>query len=217
MPYVGAGFLTALRALSQADQWHVRNSGMLLLAALLERALRHRRTREDHDAHRGDDANGIGVRDFFGRAPALLAFLTDALARADTATAAARTTSRGDGGASGSRGGGGAGGVAQLDPFPMLLLLSRLVPSPSTAEEGTSARSLGAALAALVPLVQACGASRHLRVRQTAALALVPLSASRGLETRARRKGTSRRPRWGCRWALALTCCLLTGHSAPPL
>lgn len=148
MPHVGAGFLAALRALSAAE-WNVRNSGMLLFAALNERALRQRRTREDSESGaNADDANGIGVRDFFGRAPELLAFLSSSLSDAD------------------------AGGTAAgLDPFPMLQLLSRLVASPSA----DAMSSLDDALDALVPHVRACGRSRALRVRQTAALALVPL------------------------------------------
>eukprot|EP00325_Prymnesiales_sp_UTEX-LB-985_P006883 CAMPEP_0174707842 /NCGR_PEP_ID=MMETSP1094-20130205/10252_1 /TAXON_ID=156173 /ORGANISM="Chrysochromulina brevifilum, Strain UTEX LB 985" /LENGTH=238 /DNA_ID=CAMNT_0015906295 /DNA_START=39 /DNA_END=752 /DNA_ORIENTATION=+ len=77
MPYVSRGFLAAFSALSSAE-WAVRNSGMLLFAALLERALRQRRTRDAHASH-GTDANGIGIRDFFARAPELQPFLLSAL------------------------------------------------------------------------------------------------------------------------------------------
>ena len=40
------------------------------------------RREESEGGNASDDANGIGVRDFFARAPALLAFLTDVRARA---------------------------------------------------------------------------------------------------------------------------------------
>ena len=116
----------------------VRNSAMLLLASLLERALRNRRSRDEHAA-----ANALGVRDFFARAPELHPFLLRQLR-------ACAVHGRAGGG-----GGGGSGeAVLQPDTFAILLLLSKLVPS-ATAQE-TTAGALD--LEAFVPLVRACDA-----------------------------------------------------------
>lgn len=148
MPFAGSGFLAALRALSCRDSWAVRNSGTLLFAALLDRTLRQRRTKEDADATSSDDANGIGVRDFFSRAPELRAFLMDALQPSPD----------------------GSSGRGNLAIYPLLLLLSRLVPSPAAAKGSDDAM-----LDEFVPLVRAFSRDRQLRVRTTAASALVPL------------------------------------------
>ena len=55
-PAVGEGIIIALTALRD-EAWAVRNSGTLLLAALLERGLRTKRSRDETAA-----ANGLGVR-----------------------------------------------------------------------------------------------------------------------------------------------------------
>ncbi|KAL3902231.1 MAG: hypothetical protein SGPRY_012159, partial [Prymnesium sp.] len=68
-PFLSKGFLAAFHAL-EASRWDVRNSGLLLLAAMIERALRQRRSRDERSS-----ANGIGIRDFFSRAPELYSFL----------------------------------------------------------------------------------------------------------------------------------------------
>ena len=114
----------------------MRNSALLLLASLLERALRNRRSRDEHAA-----ANALGVRDFFARAPELHPFLLRQLRACAV---------------HGRAGGGGGGGEAVLQPdtFAILLLLSKLVPS-ATAQEAT-ADTLD--LSAFVPLVRACDA-----------------------------------------------------------
>ena len=134
-PFLARGFLRAFEGLS-SPRWAVRNSALLLLASLLERALRNRRSRDEHAA-----ANALGVRDFFARAPELHPFLLRQLRACAV---------------HGRAGGGGSGGEAVLQPdtFAILLLLSKLVPS-ATAQEGT-ADSLD--LGAFVPLVRACDA-----------------------------------------------------------
>ena len=120
----------------------VRNSAMLLLASLLERALRNRRSRDEHAA-----ANALGVRDFFARAPELHPFLLRQLR-------ACAVHGRAGGGGGGGGSGGGGEAVLQPDTFAILLLLSKLVPS-ATAHE-TTADALE--LEAFVPLVRACDA-----------------------------------------------------------
>ena len=135
-PFLARGFLRAFEGLS-SPRWAVRNSALLLLASLLERALRNRRSRDEHAA-----ANALGVRDFFARAPELHPFLLRQLR-------ACAVHGRAGGG-----GGGGGEAVLQPDTFAILLLLSKLVPS-ATAQEGT-ADSLD--LGAFVPLVRACDA-----------------------------------------------------------
>ena len=158
LAHVSEGFLAAFCALS-ASEWAVRNSGMLLFAALLQRALRQSRTR-DANASQADDANGIGIRDFFSRAPAVRPYLItslDAVLHGSTGLVHA----------------GGAGGVKEPpELYPMLLLLSKLVPSPTTTLEGSASPM---DLRPLVPLVRECGAMPALRVRVIAADALVPL------------------------------------------
>ena len=134
-PFLARGFLRAFEGLS-SPRWAVRNSALLLLASLLERALRNRRSRDEHAA-----ANALGVRDFFARAPELHPFLLRQLRACAV---------------HGRAGGGGSGGEAVLQPdtFAILLLLSKLVPS-ATAQEAT-ADTLD--LSAFVPLVRACDA-----------------------------------------------------------
>ena len=130
---------------------------MLLLASLLERALRNRRSRDEHAA-----ANALGVRDFFARAPELHPFL---LRQLRACAVHGRAGGGGGGGGGGGAGGGGGGGggeaVLQPDTFAILLLLSKLVPS-ATAQE-TTADALD--LEAFVPLVRACAAPPSNRVR----------------------------------------------------
>jgi hypothetical protein len=154
LTHVSAGFLTAFCALS-ASEWAVRNSGMLLFAALLQRTLRQSRTR-DANASQADDANGIGIRDFFSRAPAVRPYLITSL----------------DAVLHGSTGHVHAGVKQPPELYPMLLLLSKLVPSPTTTIEGSASPM---DLRPLVPLVRECGAMPALRVRVIAADALVPL------------------------------------------
>lgn len=155
LPYVSDGFLAAFRALS-APQWAVRNSAVMLLAALLERATRQRRTREGKDeAH---DGNGLGIRDFFAKAPALLPFLLEQLA----ACAAAATPD--------APGHAPSPDPSRPDLYAILLLLSKLVASPVA--EGTRARL---ETDGFIPLVRRCAASASARVRGIAARALVPL------------------------------------------
>ena len=47
LPFVARGFRTAFGALAAAE-WGVRNSATMLLSALLERALRNRRSKDEH-------------------------------------------------------------------------------------------------------------------------------------------------------------------------
>ena len=146
MPHAGMGFLLALRALSCQDSWAVRNSGTLLFAALLERVLRQRRVKEESSDTSCDDVNGIGARAFFARAPELRSFLLSAL----HPTLETKSV---------------------LATYPILLLMSRLVPSPS------SDPTEDELLESFVPLVRSYASSRELRVRTVAASALVPLIA----------------------------------------
>jgi len=134
-PFLARGFLRAFEGLS-SPRWAVRNSALLLLASLLERALRNRRSRDEHAA-----ANALGVRDFFARAPELHPFLLRQLR-------ACAVHGRAGGG------GGGSGGEAVLQPdtFAILLLLSKLVPSATAQEATADTLDLGA----FVPLVRAC-------------------------------------------------------------
>ena len=152
MAHVSTGFLAAFGALS-APSWAVRNSGLLLLAALLERALRQRRTRDAH-ASVAAEANGIGISDFFARAPELHPYLVSALDSIVHPKHAPQATS-------------------PPDLYSVLLLLSRLVPSPTT----DLAHAAAVDVEAFVPLVMACGAMASCRVRVIASLALVPLIA----------------------------------------
>jgi hypothetical protein len=118
----------------------VRNSALLLLASLLERALRNRRSRDEHAA-----ANALGVRDFFARAPELHPFLLRQLRACAV---------HGRAGGGGGGGGGGGEAVLQPDTFAILLLLSKLVPSAMAQEAIADPLDLGA----FVPLVRACDA-----------------------------------------------------------
>ena len=79
MSHVADGFLCAFSALASA-RWAVRNSGTLLLASLLERALRCRRSRDEHA-----EVNALGIRDFARARSGLHAFLLRRLRRGSTA------------------------------------------------------------------------------------------------------------------------------------
>jgi len=148
VPFISRGFLIAFYAL-ESPLWAVRNSGLLLLSAMLERALRQRRSREEHSM-----ANGIGIRDFFLRAPELHSFLLHRLERS-AVEALGPTT----------------------DLFPCLLLLSKLVPSPVSQDTKASALDIDS----FVPLVQAASALPSLHARTVASRALVPLVPPSGV------------------------------------
>ena len=110
--------------------------------------------------------NALGIRDFFARAPGLHAFLLRRL----------RTF---DGGAADGADGDAATGALDQDVFALLLLLSKLVPSPTAQQAKADALDLDA----LVPLVRACGTLRAHRARVVASRALVPLVAPSSLPT----------------------------------
>ena len=170
LPHVGRGFRAAFGALT-APAWGTRNSATLLLSALLERALRNKRSRDEHAM-----GNALGIREFFGKAPELHPFLLAQLEKAaslatSVAPSAAAANSAGSNSAVASSAAAGSVPLAlPVDLFAILLLLSKLLPSQTTAG---SARVFD--MDAFVPHVCACAALPAMRARAVAARALVPL------------------------------------------
>jgi hypothetical protein len=148
--HVEAGLRVAIQGFEAAD-WAERNAATLLFSALVTRIFGVKR---EKDAAVLSSKNCLTGKVFFQRYPTLHAFLLEKLTQSvpllDDKS---------------------AGGTLQLYPalYPILLILSRIFPSPSDAVNNPYQ------LAAFVGPVSACAASPVLSIRELAAKALVPL------------------------------------------
>ena len=182
MSHVADGFLCAFSALASA-RWAVRNSGTLLLASLLERALRNRRSRDEHA-----EVNALGIRDFFARAPGLHAFLLRRL----------RTF---DGGAADGADGDAATGALDQDVFAAAAAVeararrrrSRRRPTPSTSTPScrSSARAARCAPTARVSSLRARSSRSSRRRRSRPSPSTSPPSCRRAAARCARTRSTA--------------------------
>mmetsp|Transcript_22983 Transcript_22983/g.70379 ORF Transcript_22983/g.70379 Transcript_22983/m.70379 type:complete len:1811 (+) Transcript_22983:138-5570(+) len=168
-PFFASGFKAAFIALG-SSRWPVRNSGLLLLASLLSRALRNRRQRDEHAA-----ANGLGIRDFFTRAPELYPFLLACLRRS-TAAAVGDNVALKEHLHDADEAIASTAGTTDL--FGILCLLGKLVPSPATPHSSTNPTH---DLAPFLALVSGCSELANHKLRVVAARAIVPLVPSDGL------------------------------------
>ena len=145
--FVEAGVRLAVTGYRSAD-WAERNASTLLFSALVTRIFGVKREKDSVSSK-----NCLTGKSFFQRYPSLHQFFLDQLSDPEL-----DMTSRKE-------------GVLVLDCvlYPVLLVLSRIYPSPT---EGISNPYQ---LSAFVPFVQASAASSILQTRQLAAAALVPL------------------------------------------
>lgn len=145
MRYVEKAFIIATEGMS-SPFWPIRNASVMLFAALLDRALGVKRSRDDDDA-----ANkSMSMSDFFTKYPRLLPFFSERLANAVEDLLA-------------------DGGVIKVHHhlYPILTLLSRMSTHDTTLHE--------VAHQDLARLVMSCGRSSIFKVRGMAATALIPL------------------------------------------
>jgi len=133
----------------EASNWAERNSATLLFSALMTRIFGVKREKDPSEL---SAKNCLTGKVFFQRYPTLHQFL---LAKLEVSAAAAGESS----------------GTLQLRPalYPILLVLSRLFPSPAETLNNPLK------LSAFVPWVELCSMSAVLAIRQLAASALVPL------------------------------------------
>ena len=142
-----AGVRLAVTSYSAAD-WAERNAATLLFSALVTRIFGVKREKDSLSAK-----NCLTGKIFFQRYPSLHQFFLGQLSKPELELGSRRA------------------GVLVLDCalYPVLLVLSRIYPSP------TETLSNPFPLAAFLPLVYSCSASAILQTRQLAAAALVPL------------------------------------------
>ncbi|XP_022108564.1 thyroid adenoma-associated protein homolog [Acanthaster planci] len=153
IPYIADGVRAAILGFA-AQLWAVRNSSTLLFSALVTRIFGVQRAKQAHDRR-----NCMTGKEFFARFPSLHPFLLQQLKEATSVHMRS--------------------GTARLHPslFPVLLLLSRLYPSPM---DGARTRL---SMDHFVPHVLSCASSAVYKTRAIAARALVPLvPASRQLD-----------------------------------
>jgi len=143
---VEAGIEVAINGF-EARNWAERNAATLLFAALMTRIFGVKREKDSSELSMKNCLTG---KVFFQRYPSLHGFLLDKLADSTTGLEA---------------------GTLILKPalYPILLVLSRIFPSPSESLNNPFK------LAAFLPLVQKCSESPILAIRKLAARALVPL------------------------------------------
>ena len=131
----------------EASNWAERNSATLLFSALMTRIFGVKREKDSSEL---SAKNCLTGKVFFQRYPSTHAFLLHKLEDAASYSEA---------------------GTLKLHPalYPILLILSRIFPSPSESLNNPFK------LSSLVPLVEKCSGSPILAIRQLAAGALVPL------------------------------------------
>ncbi|XP_071963394.1 tRNA (32-2'-O)-methyltransferase regulator THADA-like [Antedon mediterranea] len=147
-PYIADGVKASILGF-KSQLWIVRNSSTLLFTALINRIFGVRRQTEELARK-----NCMTGREFFTRFPRLHAFLLDQLSACLGLQPMSDT------------------GYLQPSLFPILLLLSRLYPSPT---DGSDANL---SLSPFVPLVQRCGSSAIYKTRTMSARALASLVPS---------------------------------------
>jgi hypothetical protein len=165
--YFCAGLVASIRAMSDAS-WEVRNSAALTFTELVSRTLGFRNVLAGDSAKRA--VTGL---EFFNRYPALHPFLLSELQKA-----AGQLLRHGEAAHRESPEAPLSASVAnKIHPslYPVLVLLSRLKPSPVSS--GASAVEADLSPAAFVAVVQQCACSRLLAVRHLAAQAIAPLVA----------------------------------------
>ena len=131
----------------EASNWAERNAATLLFSALMTRIFGVQREKDSDEL---SSKNCLTGKVFFQRYPSSHALLHEKLEKAASYAEA---------------------GTLRLHPalYPVLLVLSRIFPSPSEALDNPFK------LSSLVPLVEACTGSPVLAIRKLAARALVPL------------------------------------------
>jgi len=143
---MGEGLQVAINGF-EASNWAERNAATLLFSALMTRIFGVQREKDSDEL---SSKNCLTGKVFFQRYPSSHALLHEKLEKAASYAEA---------------------GTLRLHPalYPVLLVLSRIFPSPSEALDNPFK------LSSLVPLVEACTGSPVLAIRKLAARALVPL------------------------------------------
>jgi len=144
--YVESGMKVSINGF-EASNWAERNAATILFSALMTRIFGVKREKDSSELSMKNCLTG---KVFFQRYPSLHSFLLSKL------EASSRTSEA---------------GTLQLHPalYPILLILSRIFPSPSESLNNPWK------LSAFVPLVEKCSSSPILAIRKLAASALVPL------------------------------------------
>ena len=150
--FVEGGLRVAIQGFEAAD-WAERNAATLLFSALVTRIFGVKREKDALSSK-----NCLTGKVFFQRYPSLHGFLLEKLKESTPETGALLPPTA-------------SAGTLQLYPalYPILLILSRIFPSPSDAVNNPFQ------LAAFVGPVAVCAANPVLAIRELAAKALVPL------------------------------------------
>ncbi|XP_023344467.1 thyroid adenoma-associated protein [Eurytemora carolleeae] len=142
--YVEDGIKVSINGF-EASSWAERNSGTLLFSALITRIFGVKREKDSSEL---SGKNCLTGKVFFQRYPSLHSFLLSKLDRVQAIS-----------------------GTLHLQPalYPVLLILSRVFPSPSESMNNPFK------LSSFIPCVDECSGSPILAIRKLAARALVPL------------------------------------------
>jgi len=147
IPYIGESFMVSIPGFT-ADHWKVRNASTLLFSALMQRTfgVNSRSHNDDTDELPPPKKNCMTTLEFFTRFNSMRQFIFDILNNSSK-------------------------NPKRLDPcvFPVLLVLSRLLPSPEEEKNGKDS------IRNFVPVLKPCLSSPIMKTRSLAAKALVPM------------------------------------------